>query len=103
MPQGPGGVIFCTDRSVNRGPIFPEPANKRAVTFIDGQNLFHCALECFDYHYPNYDVLRLSHAVCRENGSALSEARFYTGFPDSADDPFWNAIVSEKKFGIIFD
>lgn len=35
----------------------PEPIVKRAVTFIDGQNLFHAAREAFGYIYPNYDVL----------------------------------------------
>src|SRR6185312_14044746 len=31
-----------------------EPAIKRAVAFIDGQNLFHHARQAFGYHYPNY-------------------------------------------------
>ena len=33
-----------------------EPAAKRTVTFIDGQNLFHASRESFGYTYPNYDA-----------------------------------------------
>jgi uncharacterized LabA/DUF88 family protein len=33
-----------------------EPLVKRAVAFIDGQNLYHAARESFGYTYPNYDV-----------------------------------------------
>ena len=29
-----------------------EPAFKRTVVFIDGQNLFHAAREAFSYTYP---------------------------------------------------
>lgn len=36
-----------------------EPAIKRTVIFIDGQNLFRAAREAFGYTYPNYDVLAL--------------------------------------------
>ena len=98
MPKGPGGVIFCT-APMNRLAL-REPAIRRAITFIDGQNLFHCAQECFDYHYPNYDVLGLSRAVCEANGWALAEARFYTGIPDNIDDPFWNAFWTKKLLAI---
>jgi hypothetical protein len=34
----------------------PEPAVKRAIAFIDGQNLFHAARESFGYPYPSYKV-----------------------------------------------
>ena len=34
-----------------------EPAIKRAVIFVDGQNLYHAAREAFGYTYPNYDRL----------------------------------------------
>ena len=40
-----------------------EPSIKRAVVFIDGQNLFHAAREAFGYTYPNYDVGALSRSV----------------------------------------
>ena len=32
-----------------------ETANKRAVSFIDGQNLFRHAKDAFGYYHPNYD------------------------------------------------
>ena len=73
-----------------------EPELKRAVAFIDGQNLFHCAREAFGYTHPNYDVLKLANAVCSTKGWALSEVHFYTGVPSNADDPKWNAFWSKK-------
>lgn len=39
-----------------------EPAIKRAVAFVDGQNLFYAARAAFGYHFPNYDVLALQAA-----------------------------------------
>src|SRR3984893_1366649 len=66
------------------------PAPIRAITFFDGQNLFHCAKAAFGYTYPNYDPLALSRAVCAAKGWALTETRFYTGVPDATDDAFWN-------------
>ena len=71
-------------------PPLAEPAIKRAVTFIDGQNLYRAAKEAFGYHYPNYDVQKLSSAVCKEHGWDLTQVRFYTGVPDKTDDPRWN-------------
>ena len=37
-----------------------EPPIKRAVAFVDGQNLFHAAREAFGYTYPNYNVSALA-------------------------------------------
>ena len=45
-----------------------EPPEKRAIAFIDGQNLFHAVRESFGYHYPNYDVQCLAESICRSNG-----------------------------------
>ncbi len=73
-----------------------EPVTKRAVTFVDGQNLFHSARESFGYTFPNYDVLPLSKAVCQRAGWNLVEARFYTGVPDINDDAKWNYFWSGK-------
>jgi uncharacterized LabA/DUF88 family protein len=85
-----GGVIyFC--RSMP-----PEPTTKRVVTFLDGQNLFHAVRESFGYTYPNFDVPALSAAICTASGWSLKEARFYTGVPDSIDDPKWNHFWSHK-------
>ena len=73
-----------------------EPAIKRAVTFIDGQNLYRAAKESFGYYYPNYDVRKLSDAVCRSRGWNLTQVRFYTGVPDKADDARWNHFWAGK-------
>lgn len=71
-------------------PTIFEPARKQAVAFIDGQNLFHAAKEAFGYSFPNFDAGKLAAAVCRQQGWDLGEVRFYTGFPDATDNPFWN-------------
>jgi uncharacterized LabA/DUF88 family protein len=73
-----------------------EPPEKRAIAFIDGQNLYYAAKESFGYPYPNYDVLRLSEAICSAHGWHLEQARFYTGVPDASDDPFWSAFWTAK-------
>ena len=38
----------------------PEPAVKRTVAFVDGQNLFFAARQAFGYTYPNYDFPALA-------------------------------------------
>jgi uncharacterized LabA/DUF88 family protein len=81
------GVIYFVPPSPSP---FTEPAIKRAVAFIDGQNLYRSAKEAFGYHYPNYDVQKLSDAVCKAHGWNLAQVRFYTGVPDKADDARWN-------------
>jgi len=73
-----------------------EPSVKRAVTFVDGQNLFHAAREAFGYTYPNYDVAALSVAICRSATWQLLQARFYTGVPDAVDDAKWNHFWIHK-------
>ncbi|MGB6198379.1 MAG: NYN domain-containing protein [Candidatus Acidiferrales bacterium] len=75
-----------------------EPATKRAIVFVDGQNLFYCARDAFGYHYPNYDILKLSRRICVSQNWILSQVRFYTGVPDPAEDParsgFWSAKLA---------
>jgi uncharacterized LabA/DUF88 family protein len=73
-----------------------EPAVKRAVAFIDGQNLFHSVRAAFDYTYPNYDALALAGRLCQAQGWQLAQARFYTGIPDQSDDPRWHRFWSAK-------
>jgi uncharacterized LabA/DUF88 family protein len=73
-----------------------EPPEKRVIVFVDGQNLYHSVRESFGYSYPNYEVLCLSKAVCGAGGWRLEQSRFYTGVPDPADDPFWNAFWTAK-------
>jgi len=70
-----------------------EPATKRAIAYIDGQNLFNAAKEAFGYPYPNYKVSDLVSSICAAQGWSLSAIHFYTGIPDPAIDPdrnhFW--------------
>ena len=73
-----------------------EPQLKRAITFIDGQNLYHSVREAFGYPYPNYDVHALSHAICQQAGWDLRQVRFYTGIPHQEDDAYWNYFWSGK-------
>ena len=74
----------------------PEPVAKRAIVFIDGQNLFHAAREAFGYTYPNYDVRALAERVCAGQEWQLAQTRFYTGIPDREDDPRWHDFWSGK-------
>ena len=73
-----------------------EPLTKRAVTFVDGQNLFHSVREAFGFAHPNYDVRALSQAICQQQGWTLARARFYTGTPNQQDDPFWHHFWMAK-------
>lgn len=67
-----------------------EPTSKRTIAFFDGQNLFHCAKSAFGYTFPNYDPVALARRICDQQGWELCGVRFYTGIPDSGDNPFWN-------------
>ncbi len=73
-----------------------EPSSKRTVGFVDGQNLFHAAKNAFGHRYPDFDPLKLAQAVCRLQGWALTQTRFYTGVPDWTDDAFWHHFWTAK-------
>lgn len=73
-----------------------EPPNRRAVAFVDGQNLFHAVRAAFGYTFPNYDVATLARTVTARMGWQLTQARFYTGIPDAADDTVWNHFWVSK-------
>jgi len=73
-----------------------EPSPKRAVAFVDGQNLFYAAKDAFGYTYPNYDVTALARAVCTAASWLLVQTRFYTGVPDARDDLFWSYFWTHK-------
>ena len=73
-----------------------EPQIKRAIAFVDGQNLFYAAKNAFGHHYPNYDVAALAASLCKTRGWQLDEVRFYSGIPDAADDAFWNHFWTAK-------
>jgi len=68
----------------------------RAISFVDGQNLYHSAREVFGYSYPNYDVTALSLSVCQQEGWRLMECRFYTGLHHPQKDPFWYRFWTRK-------
>jgi len=73
-----------------------EPPLKRAVAFLDGQNLFHSVKEAFGYDYPNYDPILLAQSVCGNQGWTLAQTRFYTGIPDASDNARWHQFWSAK-------
>jgi uncharacterized LabA/DUF88 family protein len=73
-----------------------EPAIKRAIAFVDGQNLFHNVRDVFGYTFPNYDVQKLARAVALPRGWTLERVCFYTGVPSPSDNAFWNGFWSNK-------
>ena len=54
-----------------------EPEEKRAISFIDRQNLFRHAMNVFGHHHPNYDPKKLRAAVCAAKGWKVAEVRLY--------------------------
>ena len=88
-PQGPGGVIFPRAMSA-------EPDIKRAVSFIDGQNLYRHAKDAFGHHHPNYDPSKLAHAVCVNDGWVNPGVRFYTGAPSAHRAPMWHGYWNRR-------
>ena len=77
-------------------PLNGEPQVKRAVAFVDGQNLFHSAREAFGYTYPNYDASALAREVCARQGWECTRVRFYTGIPDVGDNRRWHFFWTHK-------
>ena len=73
-----------------------EPPLKRAIVFIDGQNLHYAVKNTFGYVYPNYDVKLLAEKICSTRGWKLEQVRFYTGVPDSNDDFLWYNFWTRK-------
>ncbi len=73
-----------------------EPMPKRAVGFVDGQNLFYAAKKAFGYPYPNYDPKALAERIASDRGWTLVETFFYTGIPDASDNPFWHHFWTAK-------
>lgn len=77
-----------------------EPAEKRAVAFFDGQNLYRHAKEAFGHHYPNYDPVKLFDALCAREGWKSFGVRFYTGTPSQAVTPMWHGFWSNKLLAL---
>jgi uncharacterized LabA/DUF88 family protein len=73
-----------------------EPLTKRAIAFIDGQNLFYGAKDAFGYRWPNYDVDKITRAVCSQQGWQCDGVQFYTGVPEPHDHSFWNHFWNAK-------
>jgi len=73
-----------------------EPEIKRAVSFIDGQNLFRHAKDAFGYHHPNYDPVKLADAVCGASGWVNRGVRFYTGVPSQNRSAMWNGYWNRR-------
>ena len=73
-----------------------EPQVKRAIVFIDGQNLFYGAKDAFGYRWPNYAVDQLAAAVCAQQGWQCDGVQFYTGVPELGDNAFWNHFWNAK-------
>lgn len=73
-----------------------EPNDKRAIAFIDGQNLYHSARAAFGYPHPNFDVETLAKKVCGSKNWRLVQTRFYTGIPTHEDNEFWHRFWSSK-------
>jgi uncharacterized LabA/DUF88 family protein len=76
--------------------VASEPAVKRAVAFVDGQNLFYAAKTAFGYSFPNYDIRPLVTAICQNQGWQMTGVRFYTGIPDASDNAFWSHFWTAK-------
>jgi uncharacterized LabA/DUF88 family protein len=76
--------------------MLTEPSTKRAIAFVDEQNLFYAAKEAFGYTYPNYNPLKLAQHVCQQQNWQLAKVRFYTGIPDPQDNAAWHHFWTAK-------
>ena len=83
-----------------------EPDIKRAVSFVDGQNLYRHAKDAFGHYHPNYDPRRLAEAVCADRGWINHGVRFYTGIPSADRAPMWHGywtrrLTAMRRAGIV--
>jgi uncharacterized LabA/DUF88 family protein len=95
--------LTCLQKALGRGYLFKdecmaliEPALKRAVAFVDGQNLFPHSKEAFGYHFPNFDIEKLVKTIVAAEGWNIVEIYFYTGMPDAGADPGRNGFWTKK-------
>jgi uncharacterized LabA/DUF88 family protein len=72
------------------------PVVPQTIAFFDGQNLYRSAKRIFGCSHPNFDPKKLALEICNHRGWQLIETRFYTGFPNSKEDPFWNHFWRAK-------
>lgn len=73
-----------------------EPAVKRAMAFIDGQNLYQHAKDAFGHHHPNYDPIKLHRKICELNDWVPNLVRFYTGIPAQSESPMWAGYWAKR-------
>lgn len=70
------------------------------MVFIDGQNLYHCAMEAWGaekYNWPSYDpVLLAKELTAAEPDRHLEKVFFYTGVPNPKQHAFWHAFWTNK-------
>lgn len=74
----------------------PEPSNKRAIAFFDGQNLFYAAKVAFNIPYPNFDPIKLATEICKGEGWTLVGTHFYTGVPQKKHNLRWHTFWTNK-------
>lgn len=85
------------EMQINQQQPNPHPPTlPQAVGFLDGQNLYRSAKRVYGYIHPNYDPQKLAKQICGNQGWQLVETRFYTGFPNHREDPFWNHFWRAK-------
>jgi uncharacterized LabA/DUF88 family protein len=77
-----------------------EPRVKRAIAFVDGQNLYHAARHQFRSRLPDYDARALAKAVCNRHGWHLTATRFYTGVHKIQKNILWH-LFWHKKFSVM--
>ena len=73
----------------------------RVNAYFDGQNLFHSAKECFGYTFPNYDPIKLTKALIKNNPErTLKKIHFYTGIHKADKNPLWHRFWTNKLLGL---
>ena len=100
-------AVVAVSRDVMHGVGNPmnELPVKNVMAFIDGQNLYQHAKEAFGHHHPNYDPVKLHHAVCAAHGWRPTLTQFYTGVPSQIESPMWaaywsNRVLALKRAGV---
>lgn len=91
---GPQVGLFAVGGGI--GGMADQPEVRRAITFIDGQNLYHAARKCFGRPIPDYDAVALSEAVCVLKGWRLVQVRFYTGIHRKDKNRYWHDFWAGK-------
>ena len=88
-PRGPGGVI-------SESGMVPGSNTMRAVSSIDGQNLFRQAKDSLGHHHPNCDPVKPTEAVCNDENWSCVSVRFRTGDPDISRSAMWHGYWTRR-------